>query len=196
MAVYFLPLFAMGKKNISDDMKRHILDLRHEGVSIGDIAKSVGLSKSTIHIWCKQAAICEVGEVPPAFQFHAPGGACSTSPMTDRNMKRTLGEHLFISARLLQMEMQEALGHVVVQKIQHCLQKDLDLMAQWSMHRPMLMRVMKAKRLAFAKKYKDWTFEDGKKLCLWIKASSGPLASISALSGGCAGLIGQIPSTL
>ena len=152
----------MGPKNISDDTKKHILDLRRNGASIGQIASRIGLSKSTVHMWCKRGEGLKAGEAPPT--FHAPGRARVTSPATDRVMKRTVKEHPLISARLLQQEMPESLGHVAIRTIQHRLQKDLDLPARRPAYKPMLTRAMKAKRLAFAKRYKDWTFQDWKKV--------------------------------
>ena len=42
---------AMGKKNITDDMKRAILELQKEGKSYAEIAARLGVGKATVHLW-------------------------------------------------------------------------------------------------------------------------------------------------
>ncbi len=49
---------------------------------------------------------------------------------------------------------------VSLQHIRRLLVEKLRLRFIMAAHKPLLTRQMKAKRLAFAKKYRDWTVED------------------------------------
>ena len=146
---------AMGKKNITDDMKRAILELQKEGKSYAEIAARLGVGKATVHLWVTRAKGMPHGVVPPTPK--PKGRPRLTSPQTDRLLRRRVLESPSISARELRAENPAGLKDVALRTIQHRLQKHLKLPTRRPAAKPLLTAPMKAKRLAFAKKYVKWT---------------------------------------
>ena len=122
-AYYSVATVAMGKKHLSDDAKRCILELRKEGLSYIAVGERLGLAKSTVSLWLTRAKKIPYASIPP--NKKQPGRARLTSPATDRMMKRRVLESPSISARELRNENKDVLGNVSIRTIQHRLQKHL-----------------------------------------------------------------------
>ena len=152
----------MGKKRITDDMKRAILELHKEGKSYGEIAARLDVGKATVHLWVTRARELPEGVIPPIPK--PKGRPRLTSPQTDRMLRRRVLESPSISARELRTENPGTLKDVALRTIQHRLQKHLKLPTRRPAAKPLLSAKMKAKRLAFAKKYIKWTAADWEKV--------------------------------
>ena len=146
---------AMGKKHLSDDVKRRIRELRDQGKSYSEIGTALQLAKSTVALWVQRSRSLPPGTVP-ATRKQA-GRARITSPTTDRMLRRTVIEYPSISARELRNENPDTLGNVSIRTIQHRLKKDLNLPARRPAAKPLLTKKMKAKRVAFCKRYPSRT---------------------------------------
>ena len=152
----------MGNKRLTDDKKRSILKLSKAGVSYDDIAYRLQVGRATVYKWAARSRGLPDGVVPPTPKPE--GRPRVTSPTTDRLLRRRVLECPSISARELRAENPEALKDVSLRTIQHRLQKDLKLPTRRPAPKPLLSAKMKAKRLAFAKKYVKWTKADWEKV--------------------------------
>jgi len=154
--------FIMGKVNITDEVKRKIKDLREEGLSYSQIGERLSLSKCTVARWVKRFKECCHGNTPVTKK--SSGRPRKTSPATERLMKRCVQDQPSISARELRAQNPQVLGEVSVRTIQERLQKDLGLPSRRPAPKPLLTAKMKAKRLAFCRRYANWTAEDWSKV--------------------------------
>ena len=63
------------------------------------------------------------------------------------------------------------LQHVKIRLVQHRLQKDSDLTSRKPAKKPLITERMKTKRLAFAKKYSQWTTEQWRKVIFFDESN-------------------------
>ena len=55
----------MGKKNITDDKKKAIIELHKEGLSMAEIAFRLDVGAATVHLWVTRAKALPDGVIPP-----------------------------------------------------------------------------------------------------------------------------------
>ena len=101
----------MGKKNLSEDMKRRILELREAGKSYGQIATDLQIAKSTVALWVQRSRTTSPGVIPKTFK--STGRKKVTSPHADCVLRRTVIEFPSISAREIRNENKDMLGKVL-----------------------------------------------------------------------------------
>ena len=96
------PSAAMGKKNISDDLKKRILDLRDQGKSYSEIGRECGLAKSTVVLWVKRGrrrcCIVLTDTFPSAsgFSFLNSLAEIEGLSLTDRLSRRSVCGEVFL----------------------------------------------------------------------------------------------------
>ena len=149
--------------------KTRALTLLGQGVSVIRVAASLNVNRITIYKLKKAAATLPEGGVPPRKQ--GSGGKRKTSPRTDKVLKREVMQNPSMTASELKKKHPDLLGNVAIRTIQHRLQKDLGLPCRRAAKKPLLTDAMKKKRITFAKKYKDWTSEQWKKV-MWSDEST------------------------
>jgi transposase len=127
------------------------------GVKTKEIAARLGRSERSV-----RRQFSRLRSLPPKASPLPPkattGRPTATSTIQDERLKRYVLKNPFKSARELKNEV-PGWSDVSVRTIQHRLQKKLGLPAQRAAKKPLLTQKMKQKRLAFARKYKNWTSE-------------------------------------
>ena len=144
-------------KYLSMEEKSRVLALRKENVSQKEIARRTGRSLTAIKDLLRRARDLPDGEVP--LHKNIPGRPRKTSTNTDRLLKRKVTIKPGITSSELKKELSTPLQNVSERTIRHRLQKDLGLPTRRAALKPMLTQKMKNKRVAFCKKYKDWTIQ-------------------------------------
>lgn len=137
--------------------KACILAWKYDNVSNKEIARRSGRSLATI----KRLVAASRGLHPNAVLLNKPksGRPRKTSKTTDNLLKREVMKQPTITSSEIKKANPKVLGHVSQRTIRRRLQVDLKLPSRKAARKPMLSAVMKTKRVAFAKKYKDWTPE-------------------------------------
>lgn len=144
-------------KYLSTEEKSRVLALREENVTQKEIARRTGRSLTAIKDLLRRARDLPDGGVP--LHKNIPGRPRKTSTTTDRLLKRKVTIKPAITSSELKKELSIPLQNVSERTIRHRLQKDLDLPSRRAALKPMLTQKMKNKRVAFCKKYKDWTIQ-------------------------------------
>jgi transposase len=151
-----------GRKALSSAKIGAIVALHKEGMSFKSISDRLHVTKSTAHFWVTRAKATPSEECPtPKIR---PGRATKTSKLTDDLIKRVVMKQPTISAREIKMAHIDLLKDVSIRTIQHRLQKDLHMPARCPAKKPLLTSKMRAKRLQFCNKHKDWTAADWEKV--------------------------------
>ena len=148
----------MGKPKLSMVAKAQIATMYNEGKSISQIAKEMKVSKSTVSLWCHRA---QGGEMEESLKRKkGSGGVRKIKKETDVILKRLVSEKPRITAKEIKKLHPDVLKDVSVRIIQNHLNKNLNLPSMHAAKKPLLTAAMKAKRLTFCKKYKDWGPDD------------------------------------
>ena len=145
----------MPGKYTSSEKKARILAWRQEKVSIKEICACSGRAKSTIMNLLTSAKGLPPNKVPK----HRCGGGRKKkiSNATDNLMKREVQKNPRLTALELKNLHPELLENLAVRTMQHRLQKGLGLPSLKAAKKPLLTERMKKQRIAFAKKYIQWT---------------------------------------
>lgn len=147
----------MVSKVTTNQEKARILALHEEKVSIVEICRRTGRSKSTILRLISAARNLSPGEIP--VHKPLPGQPRKTSKATDHLLKRAVLKNPRITAVELKSMYPSLLGKMSLRGIRNRLQKDFGLRCRQAALKPLLTKTMLKKRLAFAKKYITWTPE-------------------------------------
>jgi transposase len=127
------------------------------GVKTKEMAARLGRSEAGVRLQVKR-----IKTLPPNASLLPPppksGRPFKTTKVQDERLKKYVVKNPFKTARELKNEV-PGWSDVPVRTIQHRLQKNLDLPARRAAKKPLLTQKMKEKRIAFAKKYKNWTSE-------------------------------------
>jgi len=158
----------MGPKNLTDQEKARILAFHEENVPVKEICRRTGKGKTAVYSLISRAKNLPPNEVPP--RQSVPGRPRKTSPTTDKLIKRAVLKNPKITARQLKLAYPSILGNVAERTIQHRCQRDLKLHLRSATSKPVLTRKMRVARLNFAKKYKDFTIEDWRRV-MWSDES-------------------------
>ncbi|MPC43182.1 hypothetical protein E2C01_036821 [Portunus trituberculatus] len=126
------------------------------------VAEELSVNRRSIYRLKMEAAKLVPNTIPP--QKPGSGGKRKTTPQTDCILEREVKKNPSITAAELKNNHPELLKNVVIRTIQHRLQKDLKPPCHRAAKKPLPMESMMKKRIAFAKKYKDWTPEQWKNL--------------------------------
>nr|CAH7716389.1 unnamed protein product [Callosobruchus chinensis] len=152
----------MGRKKLKMEGKSRALTLLEKGDTVSAVARDLGVSRETIYQLKRSASMLPPGEVP--IRKKGSGAPRKTSKRTDELLRREVLKSPSITAVELKHKHQDLLKDVATRTIRHRLQKDLGLPTRRSAKKPLLTEAMKKKRLAFCKKYQDWTSDDWKKV--------------------------------
>ncbi len=150
-------LLNYGKKFATTIDKVKIMTLWREGMSRKDISIHTIVPLRTVQRVILANRNLPETSVPvrkPGF-----GRPKKTSAATDRILKRTILKYPMMTAKELKEELAQELQNVSVHTIQHRLQKDLKIPCRSAAMKPLITEKMRKKRVAFAKKFKDWTPE-------------------------------------
>lgn len=150
------------KKQLSKDVRGAIIALHNCGKSQGQIAKELNIAKSTVNLWVSRAKNNEAQTTPSPKKRS--GRPRKTNLRTDILMKRLVVKNPTITAKELKFNMKNLLSDVAERTIQNRLQKELGLPSRHAAKKPFINEIMRQKRVAFCKKYINWTVEDWKKV--------------------------------
>jgi transposase len=143
-------------KYTSIEQKVKVMTLWNEGNKKKYISERLDINVRTVQRIIRENRLLPVGS-PVLGPKPKSGRPKKTTKATDRMLKMTVCGDPFITAKELKKQMPEVLANVSVRTIQHRLQKDMKLPSRSAAMKPLITDKMKKKRLAFAKKYKDWT---------------------------------------
>ena len=153
----------MAPTNLSQEEKARILAWKTESVSMKEISRRTGRGESTIRRLVATARFLPLNVVPP--QNPVPGRPRKTFKHTDNILRRETLNNPEITADELKRSHPTLLQGVSERTIQHRLQ-ELRLPTYTPAAKPLLTPSMVKKRLAFARKCKDWTAEQWSKVCV------------------------------
>ncbi|CAJ0956160.1 unnamed protein product [Ranitomeya imitator] len=153
---FFLLSPTMSRKKLKMEEKSRALTLLEKGDSVIAVARDLGVSREAIYQLKRSAASLPPGMVPQ--RKSGSGAPKKTSPRTDKLLKPEVMSHPSITKYPMLLQ------NIATRTIRHRLQKDLGLPSYRAAKKPLLTAAMKTKRLAFCKKYQDWTSEEWKKV--------------------------------
>lgn len=159
----------MAPKNLTESEKARILAYHEENVSVKEICRRTGKGKTAVYNLISRAKNLPRNEVPP--RKSVPGRPRKTSPTTDKLIKRAVLKNPKITAKQLKQAYPSILHNVAERTIQHRCQRDLKLHLRSPTSKPLLTRKMRVARLQFAKRYKDFTTEDWRRV-MWSDEST------------------------
>ena len=149
-------------KKLSQDEISQIVVLGREGRSYSDIGRQYKISRQTVSRWVQRDQENEGLATPkPKKRSGRPRKLSNTSI---RHLKRLISVNPSQSARELRVINPEMLSTVSERTIQRRLQIDCNMPSRRPAFKPLLTKKMKAKRIAFCKKYEGWTTEQWSKV--------------------------------
>ena len=159
----------MGRKKLSMVEKTRALTMMELGVPMKSIAAQMEVSRVSLFKLKVKAAPLPLGSTPP--RKTGSGVKRKTTARTDKILVREVKQDPSITAAELKHKHPDLLKDVSVRTIQHRLQRDLGLPCRRAAKKPLLTERMRQKRLAFAKKYQNWTVEQWKRV-MWSDEST------------------------
>ena len=152
----------MGRKKLNMVEKTTALTLLGQGTSAISVAAELKVSRQAIYDFKKAAAT----------PSHKPGSGRKrlTSLRMDMMLKREVTANPSITAASLRKRHPKVLKNVAIRTIQHRLRKDLDLPLRLAAKKPLLTDAMRKKRIAFCKKYRDWTSDQWKSVMFSVES--------------------------
>ncbi|KAK4304118.1 hypothetical protein Pmani_023923 [Petrolisthes manimaculis] len=148
----------MGPTKLNMEEKTIVLALVREGLSNREIAKRTKRSEKSVRRVKIAANALGTGATP--MRKKGTGRKRKTQTRTDKLLKREVQKDPFITARELKGLHADVLGDVAVRTIQERLQKDLKMPCRRAAHKPLMTERMRQQRLAFCRRYEQWTSED------------------------------------
>lgn len=148
----------MGPSKLSMEEKGVVLALVREGLSNREIARRTKRSEKSVRRVKKAAITLGTGATPA--RKKGTGRKRKTQSRTDKLLKGEVQKDPFITARELKEQHADVLGDVAVRTIQNRLQKDLKLPCRRAAHKPLVTEKIRQQRLAFCRRYGQWTSED------------------------------------
>lgn len=151
----------MGKgKQVTDAVKTAIIALNeHSSLTQKEIGERYGISQNAVSSILKRYR--ETGSIEVAKRSGRPR---KTTPRVDNMMKREVKKHPFASASEVKSALAPALDHMALRTVRHRLQKDLDMPVKTPRKKPLLTEKARKKRLAWCRKYRNWTAEEWKRV--------------------------------
>ena len=138
------------KKSLTEVQRAQIVILHEEGVSEGQIAARLSVSKAGVH----QAITKHVSE--GIFCDRKRSGRSRKTSIHDDNLIRKMVVRFSTSStKILQAALLRKGTRVTQMTISRRLSREFNLKSYKPARKPRLTLVMKAKRLAFAKKHRD-----------------------------------------
>lgn len=143
------------KKDISLEEKTRIVCWAQEGVKTTEIAARLGRHPAAVR---KHLAVLrkQPENAPPPPPKHKSGRPSKATAVMKESLRREVLNCPFKTARELKNDV-PGWSDISVRRIQHILQKELDLPARRAAKKPLLTDKMVRKRLKFCKKYRSWT---------------------------------------
>lgn len=154
---------------LNNEEKARILSWIDEKIPIKEICLRSRRSERTI--FRLKNASRDVPKFTVPSHKPIPGRPRLTSKETDKLLRREVLKNPRLTASELKSCYPILLEKPSIRTLRHRLQKDLQLPSRIASKKPLLTDAMKKKRLAFAKKYKDWTPEQWEKV-LWSDEST------------------------
>jgi hypothetical protein len=143
-------------KKLSLEDKAQIVSWREEGVPVAIIAECLG------HYWSSiKRLLVKAKSLPPrsiSARKKASGRPSVISKHALKILERYVKKNPAATAGNIKDNVPEVAA-VLLQHIRRLLVEKLRMRSRIAAHKPLLTRQMKAKRLAFAKKYRHWTEE-------------------------------------
>ena len=147
------------KKSLTEVQRAQIVILHKEGVSERQIPPRLSVSKTGVH----QAITKHVSE--GIFCDRKRSGRSRKTSIRDDNLIRWMVVRSPTSStKKLQAALLRKGTRVTQMTISRCLSREFNLKSYKPAGKPRLTPVMKAKRLAFAKKHRDWTIQQWSKV--------------------------------
>lgn len=143
-----------GNRTKHDDVVR-VVELHKVGKNNREIAHLVGLTESTVSRLLNKWRVGGKGDFVPTHK-HAGGKALAISPKALRLVKRQLDLQPSITAKELKEKNPKLLGGVSIRTIQENIQKRLNYSKVKARVKPLVTARQRARRVKFAKEYKDW----------------------------------------
>ena len=140
-------------KKLSQDEISQVVALGREGRSYSDIGRQYKISQQTVSRWVRRDQDNEGLATLKSLKW--PGGPRKLSKTSTLLLKRLISDNPTQSARELRITNPEMLSHVSERLIQRRLQIDCNMPSRRPASKPLLTKKMKAKRIAFCKKYED-----------------------------------------
>jgi transposase len=142
-------------RQLSIEEKTKIMCWGGEGIKAKEIASRLGRTERAIYVHLRALKELPPKATPPPPRGRS-GRPSKTTTIQDIRLKNYVQKNPFKSARQLKNEV-PGWGDISVRTIQHRLQKKLGLPSRRAAKKPLLTEAMKRKRLAFARKYRNWT---------------------------------------
>ena len=149
---------------------------------MSEIARRLGRGIATIKRLCARAKGMPPSHIPQ--RKPQPGRPRKTTKKADALLKLEVSRVPAMTAGDLKRANPKLLEGVSERTIQHRLQKVLDHPCRSAAKKPLLTKAMAAKRIAFAKKYKDWTPEMWRKVMFSDESTFCCIRSAGVVSGG------------
>lgn len=149
-------------KKLSQDEISQLVTLGREGMSYSDIAKRYNISRQSVSMWVRRDQETEDLSTPKPRK--SSGRPRKLSKTSTRLLKRLITDKPTQSARELRLNNPGMLENVSERTIQRRLQIDCNMPSRRPAFKPLLTKTMKAKRVAFCKKYESWTTEQWSKI--------------------------------
>jgi transposase len=134
-----------------------IVALRNEGLTYREIGAKLHVSKSSV-----ERAVKLVSETGQYNHRQRSGRPRTTTKHDDMMIKRLCQKNPFISSVDIKAELPYM--KFSPRTIRRRLQVDCKLLSRRAARKPLLTEAQRKKRLAFCKKYKDWTVKDWQKV--------------------------------
>lgn len=147
----------MAGKSFSVEEKSRALAWAAIGISTKEIALRMGRSQRSVQRLILAARDLPTNTIPKRKAGSGRPWTISKSDM--RILKRHVIAYPTITAARIKIELPKIVGHLSERRIQEILRDVLKLPSRSAAKKPLLTKAMKKKRLAFCKKYKDWTEE-------------------------------------
>lgn len=144
---------------MSENKKTEIVTLRKQKLSIREISKKVGYSKSSVAEFLKKYDLTRSVE-----RKTGSGPRRKTSSAEDRLLKRMSLQDRFKTAEHIRKEFVEASGTVVSTRTVRRRLRAAGLCGRSPAKKPLLTKKMREKRLKWARDHENWTEGDWKKV--------------------------------
>ncbi len=147
-------------KKLKIEEKAIILASAKEGITATEITARLGCHKSSVMRLIARSKTLREDDIPA--RQEGSGRPRKVTPTILGIIKRQINKYQAMTAMDWKTSLPE-LRELSERTIQHALAKYLKMPSRIAAQKPLLTLKMKNKRLAFAKKYKDWTLSNGQR---------------------------------
>ena len=151
------------KKHMSDVQKARALAWHQEHVTQVEISRRLGVSRSSISRLLS-AAMNLNPDVLPSRKIGS-GRPRKVSVKMLKKISKDVCENPFLTARQIKNKNPRLLADISLRTIRYVLFEYLNLKSRVAARKPVLSERMKQRRLAFAKRYKNWSSSQWYRVC-------------------------------